>query len=129
MKLEDMGSIMTDDQFMIHVLSNLTSDNRLQMVLLEKRIGDKSNPLEVDDLRKELNLCYERLCNQSESNNESKENEDMLCLHLSLKGNVAAAEKLITRLSNVDPRGTQVIGQMMESPNFSTLYTVRRQGM
>ena len=26
MKLEDMGSIMTDDQFMIHVLNNLTTD-------------------------------------------------------------------------------------------------------
>jgi hypothetical protein len=25
-KLEDMGSVMTDDQFMIHVLNNLTSD-------------------------------------------------------------------------------------------------------
>jgi gag-polypeptide of LTR copia-type len=58
-KLEDMGSIMTDDQFLIHVLNNLTTDYELQMVLLEKRIGDKSNPLEVDELREELNLRYE----------------------------------------------------------------------
>jgi hypothetical protein len=56
MKLEDMGSIMTDDQLLIHVLNNLTTDYELQMVLLEKRIGDKSNPLEVDELREELNL-------------------------------------------------------------------------
>ena len=29
MKLEDMGSAMADDQFMIHVLNNLTSDYEL----------------------------------------------------------------------------------------------------
>jgi hypothetical protein len=38
---------MTDDQFMIHVLNNLTSDYEIQMVLLETRIGNKSNLLEV----------------------------------------------------------------------------------
>jgi hypothetical protein len=51
MKLEDMGSAMTDDQFMIHVLNNLTSDYELQMVILDKRIRNKKNPLEVDELR------------------------------------------------------------------------------
>jgi hypothetical protein len=48
MKLEDMGSVMTDDQFMIHVLKNPTSDYKLQMALLEKRNGNKENPLEVN---------------------------------------------------------------------------------
>jgi hypothetical protein len=38
---------MTDDQLMIHVLNNLTSDYEIQMVLLEKKIGNKSNLLEV----------------------------------------------------------------------------------
>ena len=61
MKLEDMRSAMTDDQFMIHVLNNLTSDYELQMVLLEKRIGSKANPLEADKLREELNLRFKRL--------------------------------------------------------------------
>jgi hypothetical protein len=40
---------MTDDQFMIHVLNNLTSDYELHMVLLERRIENKENPLEVDE--------------------------------------------------------------------------------
>jgi hypothetical protein len=52
---------MTYDQFMIHVLNNLTSDYELQMVLLEKRIGSKANPLEADKLREELNLRFKRL--------------------------------------------------------------------
>jgi hypothetical protein len=45
MNLEDMGSAMTDDQFMIHMLNNLTSDFELQMVHLEKVIGNIENPL------------------------------------------------------------------------------------
>jgi hypothetical protein len=40
MKLEDMGSGMTDD-----ALNSLTNDYELQMVLLEKIIGNKENLL------------------------------------------------------------------------------------
>jgi hypothetical protein len=47
MKLQEMGSGMTDDQFMIHMLRYLTSDYELKMILLEKRIRNKENPLEV----------------------------------------------------------------------------------
>jgi hypothetical protein len=34
MKLEDMGSAITNDQFMTQVISNLISDCELQMLLL-----------------------------------------------------------------------------------------------
>ena len=60
MKLDDMGSAITDDQFTIHALNNLTRDYELQIVLLEKSIGNKVNPLEVDELREELKLKFER---------------------------------------------------------------------
>jgi hypothetical protein len=40
-KLEPMGSIMKDDQFMIQVLNSLTTKYKLQMLLLEKCIGNK----------------------------------------------------------------------------------------
>jgi gag-polypeptide of LTR copia-type len=43
-KLETMGSVMTDDQFIIQVLNSLTSDYELQMLLLERQIGNKDNP-------------------------------------------------------------------------------------
>jgi len=86
MKLEDMGSAMTDDQYMIHVLKNLTSDYELQMVLLEKRIGNKTNPLKGDDLREVLNLQLERLSIQSESSNESKANEGQALFTAHFKG-------------------------------------------
>jgi gag-polypeptide of LTR copia-type len=35
-KLETMGFVMKDDQFIVQVLNNLTSDYELQMLLLEK---------------------------------------------------------------------------------------------
>jgi len=37
MKFEYMGSPMADDQFMIHVLNNLTRDYELQTVFLEEK--------------------------------------------------------------------------------------------
>jgi gag-polypeptide of LTR copia-type len=42
-KLETMGSVMTDDQFIVEVLNSLTSDYELQMLLLEKQVGNKDN--------------------------------------------------------------------------------------
>jgi hypothetical protein len=59
--LEGMGSSMSDDHFMIHVLSTLTSDYELQMDLLEKRIENKENHFEVDKFREESKLRFEIL--------------------------------------------------------------------
>jgi hypothetical protein len=39
-KLENMGSCITENQFMIHILNNLTSDYDLQLALMERRVGD-----------------------------------------------------------------------------------------
>jgi gag-polypeptide of LTR copia-type len=39
-RLEDMGSTISDNQFMIHILNNLTTHYDLQLALMEKRIGD-----------------------------------------------------------------------------------------
>jgi hypothetical protein len=64
MKLEDMGSVMTDDHFMVQVLNNLASNHEKQMKLLENKIGD-INLLEVDKLCEESNLQYERLSSQA----------------------------------------------------------------
>jgi hypothetical protein len=44
-KLENMGSCITENQFMIHILNNLTSDYDLQLALMERRVGDADKPL------------------------------------------------------------------------------------
>ncbi len=59
---------MTDDQFMVQVLNSLTSDYKLQMLLLEKLIGSKDNLLSIEDIKKELNLNNERLSTKQNDN-------------------------------------------------------------
>jgi hypothetical protein len=50
-KLENMRSCITENQFMIHILNNLTSDYDLQLALLEGRVGDADKPLTVEEVR------------------------------------------------------------------------------
>jgi hypothetical protein len=71
-KLENMGSFMTENQFMIHVLNNLTSDYDLQLALMERRVGDADEPITIEEIRGELNLKFERL-NMKSSRNEEGE--------------------------------------------------------
>ena len=71
-RLEEMGSNISDDQFMIHILNNLTSDYELQLALMERRVGDKEKPLTVEEIRAELSLRFERL-NMGSTNNDDKD--------------------------------------------------------
>jgi hypothetical protein len=50
-KVENMGSCTTENQFMIHILNNLTSDYDLQLALMERRVGDADKPLTVEEVR------------------------------------------------------------------------------
>jgi hypothetical protein len=67
LKLEVMGLFMTDNQFMVQVLNSLMSDYKLQILILEKRIGSKENPLTIDELKEGLSLRYERLLMKTET--------------------------------------------------------------
>jgi gag-polypeptide of LTR copia-type len=49
-KLEVMGSNMTDERFLVQVLNSLTGDYKLQMILMEKDIGNKENPLSIGEV-------------------------------------------------------------------------------
>jgi gag-polypeptide of LTR copia-type len=51
MRLEDMGSSVSDNQFMIHVLNNLTSDYDLHLALMGKRVCDAEKPLTVEEIK------------------------------------------------------------------------------
>jgi hypothetical protein len=63
-RFDDMGSSILENHFMIYILNNLMADYNLQLALLERRIGDKDNPLTVEKIRAELSLCFERLSNK-----------------------------------------------------------------
>jgi hypothetical protein len=70
--LEAMDSISSENQFMIHILSNLTSDYELQFAKIQRRVGDIDKPLTIEEIRGELNLRYERLNMRSSSNRKGK---------------------------------------------------------
>jgi gag-polypeptide of LTR copia-type/Zinc knuckle len=70
-RLEDMGSIISDNQFMIHILNNLTTYYDLQLGLMEKRVGDSEKPLSIEEIKAELGLCFERLNVSSSQSNEN----------------------------------------------------------
>jgi hypothetical protein len=55
-----MGSNISDNQFMIHMLNNLTSDYEMQLALMEKRVGDAEKPLTFEEIKAKLSLCFER---------------------------------------------------------------------
>jgi hypothetical protein len=56
MNLEDFGSRITLNQFMIQIFIKMTSDYDLQSEILEKRINDKMNRLTIDEIRVNLNF-------------------------------------------------------------------------
>jgi Zinc knuckle len=66
-----MGSTISDNQFMIHFLNNLTTDYDLQLELMEKGVGDSEMPLRIEEIKAELSLCIERLNVGSNQSNEN----------------------------------------------------------
>ena len=93
-KLEVMGSNMTDEQFLIQVLNSLTGDYELQMTLMEKRIGNKENPLTIDELKEDLNLRFERLSSKSESTRNDDYGEEKALFVTQFKGKCRNCGKL-----------------------------------
>jgi hypothetical protein len=61
MRLEALGTSMSDNKFILHILKNMTDDYGLQLAMMEKKVTDKSNPLTIDEIRNNLNLRFERL--------------------------------------------------------------------
>jgi gag-polypeptide of LTR copia-type/Zinc knuckle len=85
-RLDDMGSSISENQFMIHVLNNLTSDYDLQLALMEKRIGDVEKALTVEEIRADLSLCFERLNMNSSKNGDAEELEEHALFSGQFKG-------------------------------------------
>jgi hypothetical protein len=85
-KLENMRSCITENQFMIHILNNLTSDYDLQLTLMERRFGDADKPLTVEEFRGELNLRFERMNMKTSRNKEGEVLEEQALFSGQFKG-------------------------------------------
>jgi hypothetical protein len=67
-RLEDMGSSISERQFMIHVLNNLMI---YKLFYWRESIGDVEKPLIVSEIIAELSLRFERI-----NNNWNKDTRD-----------------------------------------------------
>jgi hypothetical protein len=86
MVLEELGSSISDNQFIIHILNNMTDDYDLQLAMMEKRVTDKSNPLTIDKIRDNLNLRFERLNEKQNEESENDNNQEVVFLCGQFKG-------------------------------------------
>ena len=71
-RLEATESSVSENQCMIHILNNLTSDYELQLSMMQRRVGDTERPLTIEEIRGELSLCFERVNSNSTKNLEGE---------------------------------------------------------
>jgi hypothetical protein len=95
MKLEELGSSISENQFILHILNNLTKYYDLQLAMIEKRVMGKSNPLTIDEIRDDLNLRFERL-NEKNEESENDNNQEVALKSMSLNSPV-----VLIHVSNV----------------------------
>jgi hypothetical protein len=86
MKLDELGSSVTDKMFMIHKLNNMTSDYDLQLAMMEKRINDSVSLLSIDEIWDDLNLLFEKLNTKNSDENEYATIEDFALFSDQLRG-------------------------------------------
>jgi len=61
MKLNDLGSAMTDKDVVIHILNDLMKDYEDQLSKLKGNLRSTINPLIIDDVTAELQLKYTKM--------------------------------------------------------------------
>jgi hypothetical protein len=88
MRFEELGSSMSDNQFILHILNNMTDDYDLPLAMLAKRITDKSNPLTVVKVQDDFNLRIERLTEKQNKESENDNNQKVAFFVVNLKENV-----------------------------------------
>lgn len=84
-RLQEMGSEIKEDQFLIHVLNNLSKEYQLQVLLMEKRINAFADPLTIEDMRSDLNLQFERM-NEHEDDDSKSTSEEKALAMIQFKG-------------------------------------------
>ncbi len=65
-------SDMTDVDLIIHVLANLPEEYEVAVSKLEEKLKDSRNPLELEDVREELNSRFERITKHAAESKDDK---------------------------------------------------------
>jgi hypothetical protein len=87
MRLEELGLSIPGNQFILHILNNMTDDYDLQLTMMEKRVMDKSNLLTFNEICDDLNLRFERLNEKQNEESENDNNQEVALLESNSKDN------------------------------------------
>jgi hypothetical protein len=77
------------------------------MVLMEKRIGNKYNPLTIDEIREKLSLIYERLSLVAETTNDIDLTEEKALFTNQFKVKCQICEKMGDKATDCKARRAQ----------------------
>ena len=80
-RLAEMKSMMTDDQFIMHILNNLDREYEYQVNLMERRVGAATETLTVEEMRDELCLRFERMSKQKNDGSLGIDDEEEHALY------------------------------------------------
>jgi hypothetical protein len=81
-----LGSSISDNKFILHILNNMMDDYDLQLAMMEKRVTDKSNPLTIDKIRDDLNLRFEILNEKQYEESENNNTQEVAFFYGQFKG-------------------------------------------
>jgi len=95
MKLKDLGSMMSNEDLIIHILNNLTENYKVQLSKLEEKLGSMTNPLSIDDVKAELCLRYAQMkTKKSLSDSEQKDSKKALAATRKYNGTCTFCRKI-----------------------------------
>jgi gag-polypeptide of LTR copia-type len=118
MKLDELGSSISENQFILHILKNMIAAYNLQLAMMENRLNDKMNPLTVDEIRDDLNLGFERL-NEKTNNNENEDNQEVAFFGGQFKESAETVVQSVTRLEIVRVNLDKMAGRTAETKVIS----------
>jgi hypothetical protein len=95
---------MTESQFMVQVFNSLTKDYGLQIVLMEKRIGNKEKLLTIDEPQEEFSLRYERPSLVAEAINDIDLTEEKVLFTTQSKGKCRNCGKMSQKATDCKAR-------------------------
>ena len=72
-QLEGMGHVISDKEFMIHVLANLPEEYESKVKSWENGLDNKDDSMTLDYMLVELDTKYQNICRK---NNRDAENDD-----------------------------------------------------
>jgi len=91
MKLKDLGSTMSDEDLIIHIMNNLMEDYKVQLLKLEEKLGSTMTTLSIDNVKAELCLRYAQMkTKKSLSESKQKDSEKALAATRKYKGTCTA---------------------------------------